>query len=130
MSAPHNALIQKREFSSVEVCVQKLGSISPLDRFPSCDKAVTHDLPADAFKGDMAEARTPLSAPRRWRLSLLHLWHVQVSACKRLILSDRCEDDGSPGLLKIGGKDKISVMTPHIALNCFIGKMIVLFQFK
>lgn len=29
-----------------------------------------------------------------------------------------------------GGEDNISVMTLHIALNCFIGKMIVLVQFE
>lgn len=31
---------------------------------------------------------------------------------------------------KSGGQDNISVMTLHIALNCFIGKMIVLVQFE
>lgn len=31
---------------------------------------------------------------------------------------------------KSGGEDNISVMTLHIALNCFIGKMIVLVQFE
>lgn len=31
---------------------------------------------------------------------------------------------------KSGGRDNISVMTLRIALNCFIGKMIVLVQFE
>lgn len=37
---------------------------------------------------------------------------------------------GAPTYWKSGGTDNISVMTLHIALNCFVGKTIVLFQFE
>lgn len=61
---------------------------------------------------------------------LLHLpLSSQVSPCILFILSQEAKQ-WLQLIGKSGGEDNISVMTLHIALNCFIGKMIVLVQFE
>lgn len=53
----------------------------------------------------------------------------QVSSCMLFILSQEAKQRLQL-IGKSGREDNISVMTLHIALNCFIGKMIVLVQFE
>lgn len=53
----------------------------------------------------------------------------QVSPCKLSLLPQEAEQRLQL-IGKSGRQDNISVMTLHIALNCFIGKMIVLVQFE
>lgn len=53
----------------------------------------------------------------------------QVSSCIVFILSQEAKHRLQL-IGKSGREDNISVMTLHIALNCFIGKMIVLVQFE
>lgn len=53
----------------------------------------------------------------------------QVSSCILFILSNEAKQ-WHQLIGKSGREDNISVMTLHIALNCFIGKMIVLVQFE